>query len=277
MRERQKAPAPQRIIGFLLVLLSIWLPIALPIYLWVPDPNWQSILAMGILYIEFLLLVSVWSRWVDRIPHLFNYYGVRLTQANRLEFLAGLCIAVACLFGLFTLQELMGWVTWRPLPPSMTQVILEAALVGFGVGCAEELFFRGWFLSELQRDYSPNRSAWINALIFAVLHFIKPLGEIVRTWVQFPGLVLLGVTLVWGKYATYGRLGLSIGLHTGLVATFYAINVGQLIEYTQSVPPWVTGIDRNPLAGMMGILFLSGIGFWLRRRSRKLLKRCSNP
>ncbi|MDJ1178826.1 CPBP family intramembrane metalloprotease [Roseofilum sp. BLCC_M91] len=277
MRNIQKASAVQRILLFLVVLLCVWLPIAWPIYLWVPDPNWQSILAMGILYIEFLLLVYIWSRWVDRIPHLFKYYGVRLTQANRLEFLAGLCIAVACLFGLFTLQELMGWVSWKPLPASITLVILEAALVGFGVGCAEELFFRGWFLSELQRDYSPNRSAWINALIFAVLHFIKPLGEIVRTWVQFPGLVLLGVTLVWGKYATYGRLGLSIGLHTGLVATFYVINVGQLIEYTQSVPPWVTGIDRNPLAGMMGILFLSGIGFWLRRRSRKLLKRCSNP
>lgn len=266
----------QRILRFLVVLLCVWLPIALPIYLWVRDPNWQSILAMGILYIEFLLLVYVWSRWVDLIPHLGKYYGVSLNRANCLEFFAGLWIAISVLFGLFTIQELMGWVTWRPLPPSMAQVILEAILVGFGVGCAEELFFRGWFLSELQQDYSPNRSAWINTLIFAVLHFIKPLGEILRTWVQFPGLVLLGLTLVWAKYATYGRLGLSIGLHTGLVATFYVINVGQLIEYTQTVPPWITGIDQNPLAGMMGILFLSGIGFWVRRRSQRLLKR-SNP
>ncbi|MBP0012878.1 MAG: CPBP family intramembrane metalloprotease [Roseofilum sp. SBFL] len=266
----------QRILRFLVVLLCVWLPIALPIYLWVRDPNWQSILAMGILYIEFLLLVYVWSRWVDPIPHLGKYYGVSLNRANRLEFFAGLWIAVSVLLGLFTIQELMGWVTWRPLPPSMAQVILEAILIGFGVGCAEELFFRGWFLSELQRDYSPNRSAWINTLIFAVLHFIKPLGEILRTWVQFPGLVLLGLTLVWAKYATYGRLGLSIGLHGGLVATFYVINVGQLIEYTQTVPPWITGIDQNPLAGMMGILCLSGIGFWVRRRSRRLLKG-SNP
>lgn len=271
MRKAQQAPAVQRIILFLVVLLCVWLPIALPIYLWVADPNWQSILAMGILYIEFLLLVYLWSRWVDPIPHLFKYYGVRLTQANRLEFLAGLCIAVAGLLGLFTLEELMGWVNWRRLPPSITQVLLEAVLVGFGVGCAEELFFRGWFLSELQRDYSSNRSAWINTLIFAILHFIKPLGEILRTWVQFPGLVILGLTLVWAKYATYGRLGLSIGLHTGLVATFYVLNVGQLVEYTQSVPAWVTGIDQNPLAGMMGILFLSGIGFWLRRRSLRVL------
>lgn len=255
----------------MVVLLCVWLPIALPIYLWVADPNWQSILAMGILYIEFLLLVYVWSRWVDPIPHLFKYYGVRLTQVNRLECLAGLCIAVAGLLGLFTIEEGLGWVTWRQSPLFLPQVILEASLVGFGVGCAEELFFRGWLLSELQRDYSPQSSAWINSLTFAVLHFIKPLGEILRTWVQFPGLVLLGLTLVWAKYATYGRLGLSIGLHTGLVATFYVLNVGQLVEYTQSVPPWVTGIDQNPLAGMMGILFLSGIGFWLRRRSLTVL------
>jgi hypothetical protein len=29
-----------------------------------------------------------------------------------------------------------------------------------------------------------------------------------------------------------------------------------LIKYTGRVPPWLTGIDGNPIAGGMGLLFL---------------------
>jgi membrane protease YdiL (CAAX protease family) len=55
------------------------------------------------------------------------------------------------------------------------------------------------------------------------------------------------------------RLGIPIGLHAGLVWGYYIVNVGQLIEYSNQVPVWVTGIDGNPIAGVMGLLFLSGL------------------
>ncbi len=263
-----KASASQRIPLFLTCLLLLWLPIALPIYRWVVNPNQQSLWAMGLLYAEFLLLVYAWSKKIDRILDICQHYGVKLTRQNRLEFLAGLCIGIAGLLALFTTEELLGWLSWHHSPRFLPQVLLEAALIGLAVGCAEELFFRGWFLTELQRDYSPKNAAWTNAFIFALLHFIKPFEEIIRTWVQFPGLLGLGLTLVWSKYTTNGRLGLSMGLHTGLVGTFYAVNVGQLIAYTQTVPSWITGIDGNPLAGMVGLMFLGLIGVWVRKRAR---------
>jgi threonine/homoserine efflux transporter RhtA len=85
---------------------------------------------------------------------------------------------------------------------------------------------------------------------------------------QFAGLVLLGLALVWAKQSRHGRLGLAIGLHAGLVWGNYIINAGQLVQYSGQVPAWVTGIDKNPLAGMMGLLFLSGIALRMRQAAK---------
>ena len=54
-------------------------------------------------------------------------------------------------------------------------------------------------------------------------------------------------------------LGISIGIRAGLVWGYYIVNVGQLIEYTNQVPVWVKGINGNPIAGVMGLVFLSGL------------------
>lgn len=47
------------------------------------------------------------------------------------------------------------------------------------------------------------------------------------------------------------------------------INVGELIEYSGKVPEWVTGIQGNPLAGLMGLVFLSAIARWVRGQTVK--------
>jgi hypothetical protein len=114
-----------------------------------------------------------------------------------------------------------------------------------------------------------------------VLHFIKPLPEVIRTFPQFPGLVLLGLALVWAKRSTrrqlrltgvqhQGRLGLPIGLHAGLVWGYYMIHVGQLARYSGQVPQWLTGIDQNPLAGGAGLVFLMLLAAYMRWRSHTM-------
>jgi membrane protease YdiL (CAAX protease family) len=114
-------------------------------------------------------------------------------------------------------------------------------------------------LDELQRDYSKKICIWVTAIAYAVAHFLKPVTEIMRTAVTFPALVLLGIALVLAKYKYGDRLGISIGIHAGLVWGYYIVNVGQLIKYNNQVPVWVTGIDGNPIAGVMGLVFLSGL------------------
>jgi LPXTG-motif cell wall-anchored protein len=57
-----------------------------------------------------------------------------------------------------------------------------------------------------------------------------------------------------------------MGLHAGLVWGYYILNVGQLVQYSNQVSPWITGVDRNPIAGVMGLLFLGTLAFWMRKR-----------
>ncbi len=253
---------------FVLALLVMWVPLAVPIYWLGRDPNSVSILTMVLLYGEFIFLVRFWGKNVYRQPNLLRHYGLKRTRRNGIELLIGLWVGLTTVLSLFGLQGWLGWLVWQRPAVFLTRLILEGLIVAIALGFAEELLFRGWLLDELQRDYPPRVALWANALVFALLHFIKPLAAIRRTWPQLPGLLLLGLTLVWAKRSSHSRLGLPIGFHAGLVWGYYIINVGQLIHYSGRVPDWVTGVDRNPLAGIMGLLFLGVIAFWIRRRSR---------
>lgn len=264
-------PAPARLGLFLLALLLLWVPLAAPIHLLGIDPNLETILTMGLLFVEFLLLLRVWGKKVYGQPYLLKRYGLERTRQNGIELLTALSIGVLLVLCLFAFEGQMGWLVWQPPSMFLPRLILEGLLSALGVGFAEELVFRGWLLDELQRDYRPNIALWTDASIFAVLHFIKPFSEILRTFPQFPGLLLLGLTLVWAKRRHRGRIGISIGLHAGLVWGYYIINVGQMTKYTNSVSDWITGVDKNPLAGLMGLLFLGAIAFWMKRGVRSPL------
>ncbi len=285
-----RAAAPVRIGAFLVALLFLWLPIAVPLYRWIEDSNTVSIVTLIVLYAEFLLLVRFWGRWVYRQPDLLWRYGWELSQRMGLEVLAGLVLGVASLLALFATQGILGCVLWQPPSIAVWRIAVEGLLVALGVGFAEELFFRGWLLDELQRDYRPQVALWVNATIFALVHGIR---------LQFPALLLLGVTLVLAKRScqeadsvghsdlqpvphpnaatkvSRGRLGLPMGLHAGLVWGYYMVNVGKLVNYDPHVPEWLTGFDRNPLAGAIGIFFLSalacGLYFYSRRRVKTRL------
>ncbi len=220
------------------------------------------------LYVEFILLVRLWGRWVYRQSNLLWVYGLEFSRRFGLELLAGLLIGLFSLLALFVTQGSFGWLVWQMPTIALLRVILEGLLVALGIGFAEELLFRGWLLDELQRDYRANVVLWADATVFALVHGFRP---------QFPALLLLGLTLVWAKRSRWDtavgprdgnqrrdRLGLPMGLHAGLVWGYYIVNVGQLVSYSQQVPLWITGFDRNPLAGAMGLLFLSAllIGMW---------------
>ena len=266
-------PAPIRLGCFVLSLLVLWLPLAAPIYLLVKDTNLVSILTIVLLYVEFIFLLRLWGKYVYNIDKLLQDYGLEITRQNGVDLLRGLAIATTSLLILFGLEGALGWLVWQQ-PQSygyFRRVILEGLIVGLGFGFAEELLFRGWLLDELQRDYTLRIALWVDAFLFATSHFIKPLEAIIHTLPQFPALLLLGLTQVWGKRWRRGRLGLPIGLHGGLVWVYYIINVGELMKYSHQVPDWITGVNNNPLAGVMGLVLLSGLGLWMRGQSRRSL------
>jgi membrane protease YdiL (CAAX protease family) len=258
-------PVPLRLGIFILILLLLWGPIAIPIYhLFAANANLVSILTLSVLYLEFLGLSHYWGRAIYGDRGLADY-GLIWRRKTLIELINGGAIGLFFTFSLFLSQASLGWLTFQPANVSITKIILEGFLVALAVGFAEELLFRGWLLRELEKDYSPAIALGISALIFALAHFIKPLAEIIRTFPQFPALILLGLILGWAKRSCNGRLGKSIGLHAGLVWGYYILNVGQLIKYTGTVPDWLTGIDKNPLAGVMGLVFLGILAIWTRR------------
>lgn len=249
-----------RLAIFFGALSVLWLPVALPIY-WLlrEDSNLATILTMTLLFVELLFLWHFWGKFVHGDRQIYTRYGLVRSSKNIREFWQGLAIGFWLCLGLFIAEALLGWIVVINPSASLIRIIIEGLFSAVGIALAEELLFRGWLLDELRRDYGKKICIWVTAIAYAIAHFLKPVEEIIRTAVTFPALVLLGIILVLAKYKHGDRLGISIGLHAGLVWGYYIVDVGQLIEYTNQVPVWVTGIDGNPIAGVMGLLFLSGL------------------
>jgi membrane protease YdiL (CAAX protease family) len=258
---------PVRVTIFVLMLAVPWLPVATLLAWLIPDANLVTILTMGLLFLMFLGLLRWWVQRVRRDEQGLKRYGLVWTRRNGHEFLLGLGLGLTLLSALFLLQGVLGWLTWQS-SPYWFRFLLEGSLVGLGTAFAEELMFRGWLQDELEEDYSPVVALWSGAIAYALLHFIKPLDEVLHTLPQFFGLMLLGLALLWAKRST-GRLGLPIGLHMGLVWGYYLIDLSKLVVYTDRVPAWVTGINRNPLAGLLGIGVLLMLVLAMRARARR--------
>jgi hypothetical protein len=253
--------APIRLGCFVLTLLLIWLPLALPIYLFIKDANLVTILTMVLLYVEFIILLQLWGKQVYKQPQILKEYGLEISRKNGVELLRGLAMGILGLIGLYVLQGVIGWLVWQKPAMLLSRLILEGLIVSLFYGFAEELLFRGWLLVELQRDYHRRTAMWIDALLFATLHF---------RLIQFPALLVLGLLQVWGKQWCRERLGLPIGYHAGIIWGFYIINVGNMVKYTNKVPQWITGVDNNPLQGLLSLIFLGGTALWIRKQAQKI-------
>ena len=255
-----------RLLCFIGVLSILWLPLAIPINLWLgSDRNLATIVTMSLLFVELLFLWKLWGKFVYRDNNIFARYGLEISRRNIIELGKGLAMGFWLCLSLFIVEAAMGWVEIRPTSLTLIKIVLEGLASGLGIALAEELVFRGWLLDELGRDYKTKTTMYLGAFIFALAHFLKPIGEIIRTAVTFPALMLLGVALISAKSKYGDRLGVCIGIHAGLVWGYYIVNVGESIEYSDRVPTWITGIDNNPIAGVMGLIFLTGLTYFYSR------------
>ncbi len=219
---------------------------------------------MGLLFIAFILLQIFWGRYIYQKSNILEDYGLRKNHKILLELLSGIAIGYCFCKILYLIEFLLGWVNLKPISGNSLILISEGLFSALGIAFAEELVFRGWILTELEKDYSQKTALLVSSTVFAIAHFLKPLSEIMRTFVTFPALFILGLTLVWAKHSRQNRLGLPIGLHCGLVWCYYILNVGEKIEYTGKVPSWITGLDGNPIAGILGLTLLTLLAILMR-------------
>lgn len=258
-----------RLLFFVGALAILWLPLAIPIYILLrQEPNLASILTMILLFFELVWFWQVWGRNIHQEKRIFKRYGLVVNRKNFSEFAQGLATGFCLCLSLFIVETLFGWIEIVPSAINLGKIVAEGLLSAMGIALAEELLFRGWLLDELIRDYSRKTCLWVGSTVFALAHFLKPIEEIVRTAVNFPALIVLGMILILAKYNKSDRLGMCIGIHGGLVWSYYIIDVGRLVEYTNRVPTWITGIDGNPIAGIMGLIFLSAL-LWFTHQPTK--------
>ena len=218
-----------------------------------------SLIGTVITFVLFMLVLPSWvrQRWNSRQPWLT--LGVR---SRRGEASAGACLLQGLLrsAGLLLLiccPLLLGsWGRW--LGELTTADAVNALLLCFGLGFAEELVFRGWLWGELNALTGPRQAVIGQAAIFSLAHtrfdqgFLPMLGLLM-------GLLLLGLILAVQRRLDGGSLWGCIGLHGGLVGGWFALRSG-LLQVSPSAPEWLIGpggAHANPLGGVVGIVALS--------------------
>lgn len=272
---------PLRVVAFLLGLVVLWAPVALPLY-WLSGQGYLpggDLLPTALLYGLFVLVLPWWLRRVHGLARPWAAVGMVWSRAALVSGLRALGLGLISLGVLAGVQWGLGWATSGETVP-LVGVVLGGALTALAVGLAEELLFRGWLLYELEQGFSPGLALSVSATIFALAHFIKPLAVMLSLLPQLAGLVLLGFVLGWARQHPLAAtnsgnssppttsLAPAIGLHGGLVWGYYILNVGQLLVPTGTVPPWVTGLQGNPLAGLLGLGLLAGLAVWFRAQAR---------
>ncbi len=269
-----------RILIFLLVLVVCWAPFAAVIYVYfntardMTDPgvlNLLNIFVMGGLGGMFMVMLPWWNQAVYGRQKPFQFFGLVGSQRNFLGFLQGWGMGFSSLLMLYFIQGLLGLLEWQPVTIPLGELLGGGLLSSVGVGFIEELVFRGWILTELEADYSLSISLWSTALFFAATHFIKPISTMLAMFPQFPGLTVLGLLLVWAKRSQQNLLGVSIGLHAGIIGVVYLIDVGKMVKYTNRFPDWITG-GGTPAAGLMGIIGLMSLASFFALQNRSLHK-----
>lgn len=260
-----------QVIGFFLVWTACWLPLAIGCAIamkWRPTQPItfrQKLPLLATLYAIAPLILWQASQ-ILAVP--FTDWGFTWNWHLLISSSGGFVIGAIGIGVLFAGQITLGWVKWQQSEQKQSRqiasVVLPTLLLAIWIGGTEELIFRGFVFTQLERDLNLGWAAAISSLIFALLHLVWEQKE---TFPQLPGLWLMGMVLVLARWVDHGSLGLAWGLHAGWVWAIACLDTLQVIAYTGRAAEWVTGRYDKPLAGAIGLLFLlaTGTTIWLYR------------
>ncbi|HAX86780.1 MAG TPA: CPBP family intramembrane metalloprotease domain-containing protein [Cyanobacteria bacterium UBA11370] len=255
------ATALLKVAFFFMAWTTFWFPLAIPIAIllkWHPSKPLAAEQKLPLLASLYLIApLIVWgATWVEGVS--FSEYGLTWKLSLFISLGGGFILGVMSLAIAFFCQWLLGWIEWQSVNlASLGTLGLSILMLALWIAITEELVFRGFLVNELQQDYSIGVTAIISSLIFALLHLI---WEQENTLPQLPGLWLMGMVLVLARYVDGGSLGLPWGLHAGWIWGLTCLQEGKLISYTGKAATWITGLQGNPLAGMVGFLCLLAVG-----------------
>ena len=253
-----------KILFFFSAWLAIWFPVAIPLshkidykFSQIPTIK-QKLILVASLYPFALIIFGLIMRLDGGSLSSIGWQW----QLQELIFLVwGIILALSSIVIIFALEFAFGLINWHgENSSSLLLSIFPILCLGMAISFVEELIFRGFLINELTADFSDLTAAIASSTIFAILHMV---WERQQTIPQLPGLWLMGMVLVLARIVVGGNLGLAWGLHTGWILGLSCIDSAELISYNTDSKNWLTGIDRQPLAGVFGILCLLVVGCWL--------------
>ncbi|WP_416245250.1 lysostaphin resistance A-like protein [Crocosphaera sp. XPORK-15E] len=257
-------PSGSKISLFLLAWVIFWLPIALPLG---KKLHWQPFQPLSVaqklpLLVPLYLIVPLLAWFTLMVEGTsLSDYGLSWRSQLLVSLILGIVMGVSGLGIIFALESRLGWLKWHPENLiSLGKVALPILGLGLWIGFTEEFVFRGIFQTILEQDYEKWLAAIIASSIFALVHL---LWERKETIPQLPGLWMMGMVLVLARIVDEGSLGLAWGLHAGWVWGLSCLDAAQMISYKDEKIEWIIGINKQPLAGVMGILCLLGTGLIL--------------
>lgn len=237
-----------------------------------------------------ITILTVWlaGRFLDKRP--FADFGLKLDGSWWLDFGFGLLLGALLMVFIFLVERMAGWVTvtgtFVTSNPAMPFLLIIAAqvVIYFCVGIQEELFSRGYQLTNLAEGLNNIKgigpagaiiiATLLSSMVFGALHITNPNATLVSTI----NLIFAGVFLAAG-YLLTGRLAIPIGLHMtwnffqGNVFGFPVSGTGHgatFIDIAQSGPTAWTGGAFGPEAGLIGIiamvLGIALMALWVRVR-----------
>ena len=227
----------------------------------VPAGQQASLAALpSVAALLFSLPLRLQRAWGDKHP--WKRLGVRCSWEELIHSLSrGVLLAAALLLVIVVALLLGGAHADLRLTGAL---VLNAVVLGLGVGFAEELLFRGWLFGELTLLLGHQRALWLQAAIFSLVHtrFHLPGLQLV---LLLGGLGLFGVLLAEQRDRDRGLLWGAVGLHGGAVGGWFLLSQGVLTLQTAG-PAWLVS-PANPIGGVVGWIALALLLMGLRRRS----------
>ena len=218
-------------------------------------------------FLLFLLLMPRWIRlrWPIKQPWAaLGLRGLAPHQPSSFSVLFHGLLWSVFLLALIVLPLLLGdWAQFQRT--DSVRLLLDAFVLLFGVGLAEELLFRGWLWEELNQLLGAKAGVISQAAIFSLVHTRFNMGA----WPMLgllSGLFLLGLVLALRRRLDHGSLWGCVGLHGGLISGWFLLEKNAL-QLSADAPAWLIGPggnNSNPLGGLVAIGALTFL-LWLQR------------
>lgn len=240
----------------------------------------------------FLMGLSLWicGRFLDKRP--LRDFGLRFSRRWWRDFVFGLFLGGFLMTLIFIVELSAGWITitgffTAPHLPgySFLLAILPKIAFAIGVGVREELWVRGYQLTNLAEGFSGKwlgkrggliLATIVTSILFGLFHAANPNATVSSTIY-----IMVGGFLLATGYILTGELAIPIGLHItwnlfqntifGFPVSGYSAYPAYFIALEQNGPDFMTGGSFGPEAGLLGlgamILGISLIVGWVRWRS----------